>query len=861
MERIDMKRTDMERTARVGGVPSALSTVHGAARIRVCPPVVGHRSSWIRKNSLRAWRALLAWHAGNTFAGVDGTLASEPSTVFTGAMEGVRLRLQAWGRVHWRSALMLAAVAGVVAGTVLALAIGARRTTSAPDRYTAAVGGDPDLGLHQPFGPPLQATIADLPTVSDVDAFTFVAAFPAGRNGAELDGNPFAGDDRARGGRVVDGRFTDPAAADEFTINRAAADAFGFGVGERFPIRSFSAEQVGNNEFRPGVAPEGPSFEATVVGIIEYPADLDDDTPTVIFSEGVLSAHPDIGIVATLMAVDGASGVDRDTLLGDVRAAAGDLEVFEGDASIVTAGARRAVALHARALWIVTVVAAVIAVLILTQLAVHQQRAGQADHGVLRALGYHRQQIVAEAALEAVAVGAVAALFAVTLATALSGAFPVGVLEVVEPDPGVRVDLPALLAGSLVIIAAFVLAAVVSAASTANQARPSIAPPGGLAELVAAAGAGPSMVNGVRFASSSPGAGRARPVLMALAVVVTLAGLVGALVAGISLVRMIDEPALWGADYDAIYGNPFVPAERDLVTPVAADPDVAGLTAATHGSIVLEGRDVSVLAFEAVRGDIRPVLLSGRVPAAPDEIALGRVLSRQLDRSIGDTVTAATVDGDEYPLRVVGETVTASDGGDGASMTFEGYQALDPNATRNLLLIDYRDGSNRDAVAARITDVAFTPPETTQPPKTVKAFERVVPAPFALAVVLAVMGAAVIAYQLATSVRRRARDFAVLRALGATGRQLRATIQWQACVLAAVGVLLGIPVGVVIGTRVHVAVADSVGVVPSVVVPIGALVAVAAGVLIVASVSAVVPARWATRSPIALLDASVRARR
>jgi hypothetical protein len=65
----------------------------------------------------------------------------------------------------------------------------------------------------------------------------------------------------------------------------------------------------------------------------------------------------------------------------------------------------------------------------------------------------------------------------------------------------------------------------------------------------------------------------------------------------------------------------------------------------------------------------------------------------------------------------------------------------------------------------------------------------------------------------------------------------------------------------VIGTRVHVAVADSVGVVPSVVVPIGALVAVAAGVLIVASVSAVVPARWATRSPIALLDASVRARR
>jgi len=71
-------------------------------------------------------------------------------------------------------------------------------------------------------------------------------------------------------------------------------------------------------------------------------------------------------------------------------------------------------------------------------------------------------------------------------------------------------------------------------------------------------------------------------------------------------------------------------------------------------------------------------------------------------------------------------------------------------------------------------------------------------------------------------------------------------------------VLLGIPAGVVIGARVHAAVADSAGVVPSVAVPIGALVAVGAGLLIVANLSAVVPARWATRSPTALLDRSAR---
>ena len=70
--------------------------------------------------------------------------------------------------------------------------------------------------------------------------------------------------------------------------------------------------------------------------------------------------------------------------------------------------------------------------------------------------------------------------------------------------------------------------------------------------------------------------------------------------------------------------------------------------------------------------------------------------------------------------------------------------------------------------------------------------------------------------------------------------------------------LLGIPIGVVIGTRVHAAVAGSAGVVPSVAIPIGALVAVAAGLLIVANLSAVVPARWATRSPATLLDGSTR---
>ena len=51
--------------------------------------------------------------------------------------------------------VVAAVLAGIVGGTVLALAAGAQRTSSAPDRYTDAFGGDPELTLLQPFGPPV----------------------------------------------------------------------------------------------------------------------------------------------------------------------------------------------------------------------------------------------------------------------------------------------------------------------------------------------------------------------------------------------------------------------------------------------------------------------------------------------------------------------------------------------------------------------------------------------------------------------------------------------------------------------------------------------------------------------------------
>ena len=636
------------------------------------------------------------------------------------------------------------------------------------------------------------------------------------------------------------------------TVNGPVREQLDIEVGDRLPIASYSVEQVENNDFEPGVPPEGPSFEATVVGVIDYPSDLEDPAASIIFSQGVLDAYPDLGKVASFLTVRTAPGATADSVLADIESLGDEVDVIEQENRIVPSATRRAVRLHVVTLWVVAGVAGLVAILVIGQLAARQIRAASADHEALRSLGYARRQAATEAAIEAAITGLAASVVAVAVAVAASPIFPIGELRIVEPQRGLHVDTWVMLAGTGAIVLTFVIAGVAVALRQAKVDRASARIRPGLSELAAAAGGGPSLVNGVRFASSSSRVGRGRPVAVVLSVTVGLAGLVGALLVGSSLLQLLDEPALYGADYDALFGNPFVPTSHDLVTPAAADPDVEGLTAATSGTLTLDGTDVPVLAFESIRGGVLPVILEGQVPYAPDEIALGRQVARKLDRGIGDVVVADGPDGPQE-LRVVGLTVLPGDGGDGTSMSYDAYAALDPAATRHLLLVRFRDGADPSAVAARLGDITYTPPETEPLPTSVAAFERVVPALYALAIVLALMAAAALAYHLGSSVRRRMRDLAILRALGADRRQLRATIHWQASCVAVIGLAIGVPAGIAIGSRIHNAIADSIGVVPSVSLPVVFFVVVVVGVILVANLAAMAPARRATRAPAATM--------
>ena len=63
----------------------------------------------------------------------------------------------------------------IVCGVVIAFAVGAKRTSTAPDRYTAAFGGVADADIVQDDrGRPLTSQVAALPGVESVDAMSFV---------------------------------------------------------------------------------------------------------------------------------------------------------------------------------------------------------------------------------------------------------------------------------------------------------------------------------------------------------------------------------------------------------------------------------------------------------------------------------------------------------------------------------------------------------------------------------------------------------------------------------------------------------------------------------------------------------------
>jgi putative ABC transport system permease protein len=784
-------------------------------------------------------------------------------------------------RHRWPSLIVLAVLVALTGGVTLTAVAGARRTSSSYRRFLEK-SRNQDLIIFADDVRP--ADVAKLRAMPGVDAIGYGRQMTIVRPSGEFIGVGGALDDVIFHDvyrlRIVEGRPVRPGASDEVVIGEPLARASGLHVGQLLDLNSYTPAQARGLARDEDVGkPLGPRLALRVVGISRSPSDLSLQgsaggllllTKSFVdkYGHAIGNFSGPHGAVLLVRLRDHAAGVRG--FLGEARDVLGRRHFDVDPAALSNGGVQDSIdllALSVLALGIITAVSGLIALALTISRQTSLIGVRQAP---VRDLGLSRRS-------RTVAIGAPVLLavmlgtsFAVLFAWVASPLLPFGVAGQAEPDPGVHFDALVLVLGALVLIV--VVGAVVAvdswraARAPAEQLR--ALRPSALTRAMEAIGLAPAASIGVQMALE-PRRGRA-PVPVRSSLVgagVAVLGLVAASVFGASLQHLHDTPAAFGRPWDVrVVDTRAVPERHGHVcgganTRLQHDSDVAAIASACTESIELNGRAIGAFGITPVLDAVTPTVLRGRAPTASDEIALGTQTTDALRVHIGDRVTGRTRAGPaEY--RVVGQVVVPalSDPqavADGAVLTGAGLDRLtspETNFGASDLLVRFRPGVDKTAAAARIRRMpgigGFEEPGVTavSVPLEVERLDQIHRMPIVLAAFLVVVGAIAAGHLLVTSVRRRRRDFAVLKSVGFTSRQVLAAVSWQATTVAVVGLLVGLVLGLVGGAVLWRAVAHQVGVLPTVEIPVGVLAGVGVATIVGVNVVAAIPARTAART-------------
>ena len=482
--------------------------------------------------------------------------------------------------------------------------------------------------------------------------------------------------------------------------------------------------------------------------------------------------------------------------------------------------------------------------------------------------------------LPASVVTVVGALAAALVAVAVSPLLPIGIARRSDPNPGFHVDWVVLGLGVValgVLVPAIALVAAIRT-SRAPSTRVRTARPW-LSERLARAGLAPSFTNGVRMTFERPPAERSLRTRSAfVGAIFGVAGITAVVVLATSLGHLASTPRLYGWTFD------FEAPDDTFATRCGthadradfglhAQPGVGAVAVVCFGNIHVDGRATTGWALTPVRGTIGPEVVAGRAPRRANEVALGRDTLDALHKRIGDTVHA----GEELAPRgyhVVGRVVFPRISGqelqplaDGAMFTDAGFRPLtvrNENLSR-YLVGRFAPGADSRAVVTRVSNMpAFHPGQganvlvgdqgarvASVPPEITRLRDVGWFAP-TLGGLLALLALIAVGHALVTGVRRRRHEFAVLKTVGFRRRQVRASIAWHATLLAAVGVIVGVPLGVVVGRFAWKLLANDLGVSTTAWIPAVAPLLTVAVVLAVVNLVAVIPSRTAAATPTAV---------
>jgi hypothetical protein len=429
-----------------------------------------------------------------------------------------------------------------------------------------------------------------------------------------------------------------------------------------------------------------------------------------------------------------------------------------------------------------------------------------------------------------------------------------GFSKVLEPAPGVRLDWPMMIAGAgffIVGLTLWTFAAVGFSTRPNRSARPSA-----LLDAFATRASSATAAIGMRLAFSKRGRERGSVRGSVIGVVLSVAGVVAAVTFGVSLDRLVHQPFRYGSTYDAAIGDNGAETLPDgLADRLDADHDVTALTLLAGSQVRVGTKSIPILGLDPVRGDARPTILDGRLPAGDDEIAFGRVTARDIGAHVGDSVELAGPTRTQA-FRVTGLAVVpglgSNDGlGAGGIVTMGGLGRLDATALVTSAGVKLR--VSRHQFFSSIPELAGLPDEPLFMPPTIVNVSRVRAIPYVLAAVLAALALLTVGHVMLTTMRSRRRDLAILRSLGADRSWITRAVHWQATLLTALPVIIGVPAGIVIGRLIFTAFADSMGAVDDAAIPVLLIAAGAAGVLVVANAVAAAVSQGSRRREPALL--------
>ncbi len=284
-------------------------------------------------------------------------------------------------------------------------------------------------------------------------------------------------------------------------------------------------------------------------------------------------------------------------------------------------------------------------------------------------------------------------------------------------------------------------------------------------------------------------------------------------------------PERFGQTYQAaafvgVNNQDFLSVPR-LIRDLDSSSQVTGIMHARSGVVSNPSGTASVTLYTyGHEAKTLPVVLTaGRLPRRPNEVVLAPTSLTALHTSVGQETSLEGSHGRQRFL-VTGSGFVPSGShnsySDGGWVTPTGFSRVIRGFKFDVVLISLRAAHRkpRDQTASLTKQLMRRDPtmaglEIGQPDPLppVAELQQVRTLPFVLGIFLVVLALGAVGHALATAVRRRSPDLAVLRALGMTPSQCRRVIVVQSTLLGVLGLIIGLPLGLGIGRLVWRAVA------------------------------------------------------